>query len=66
MVHLVLQKIIFKRVGRAGQDGLPTKAVLVTYPKSLNSKNISKAVKPYSKNEEVCRHLRNLERKGRV
>ena len=39
----------FQEVGHAGQDGLPSKAVLVTYPKSLNSKNISKAVKLYSK-----------------
>ena len=44
----------FQEAGREGRDGLPSKAVLVTYPKSLNSKNISKAVKLYSRNEEVC------------
>ena len=44
----------FQEAGHAGPDSLPSEAVLVTYPKSLNSKNISKAVKLYSKNEEVC------------
>ena len=44
----------FQEAGREGRDGLTSKAMLVTYPKSLNSKNISKAVKLYSRNEEVC------------
>ena len=48
----------------AGRDGLPSKLVLVTYPKSLNSKNISKAVKLYSRNEEVCRRILLLKEFG--
>ena len=35
----------FQEAGRAGRDGLPSETVLVTYSKSLNSKNISKGVK---------------------
>ena len=54
----------FQEAGRAGRDGLPSEAVLVTYPKSLNSKNISKAVKLYSKNEEVCRRMLLLKEFG--
>ena len=54
----------FQEAGCAGQDGLPSKTVLVTYPNSLNSKNISKSVKLYSKNEEVCRRLLLLQEFG--
>lgn len=44
----------FQEAGCAGQNGLPRKTVLVTYLNSLKSKNISKSVKLYSKNEKVC------------
>ena len=47
----------FQEAGHAGRDGLPIEAVLVTHPKSLNSKNISKAVRLYSKNEKLCCHM---------
>ena len=36
----------------------------MTYSKSLNSKNISKGVKLYSKNEEVCRRMLLLKKFG--
>ena len=54
----------FQEAGRAERDGLPSDAVLVTYPKSLNSKSISKAVKLYSKNEEVGRRMLLLKEFG--
>ena len=47
----------FQEVGRAGRDSLPSEAMLVTYPKSLNSKIISKAVRLNLKNKEVCHRM---------
>ena len=35
----------FQEAGHAEQDVLPSEAVLATYPKSLHSRNISKAVR---------------------
>ena len=54
----------FQEAGYAGRGGLPSEAVLVTYPKGLNSKNVSKAVKLYSKNEEVCCYMLLLKEFG--
>lgn len=41
--------------GRAGRDGQQSQAILVTFPHSTGSKNISKEMKAYSKNKDKCR-----------
>ena len=45
----------FQEAGRAGRDGLQSKPHHVIYPRSLNSKHISKSVKEYAKNKVICR-----------
>ena len=45
----------FQEAGCAGRDGLQSEAHLVIYPRSLNSKHISKSVKEYTKNKVICR-----------
>ena len=41
--------------GRAGRDGKQSQAILVTFPHSTGSRNISKEMKVYTKNKDKCR-----------
>ena len=41
----------FQEAGRAGRDEGQSEAILVIYPKCLNSKHIAKSVKEYAKNK---------------
>lgn len=41
--------------GRAGRDGKQSQAILVTFPHSTGSRNISKEMKMYCKNKDKCR-----------
>lgn len=44
-----------EEVGRAGRDGDDSDGIMLTYPKCLNSKHISKNVKMYVNNDDQCR-----------
>eukprot|EP00111_Clytia_hemisphaerica_P014045 TCONS_00041332-protein len=45
----------FQESGRVGRDGAQSRAILLTYPHCLVSPKISKGMKAYAKNSEVCR-----------
>ena len=45
----------FQELCRAGRDGVDSDAVLVNFPKCLNSKHISKKVKEFVLNKDACR-----------
>ena len=45
----------YQEAGRAGRDGGQSEAILVMYPKFLNSKHIAKSAKEYAKNKVTCR-----------
>ena len=45
----------FQESGRGGRDGSQVDAIIITYPRCLASKNITKSMKYYCKNNVQCR-----------